>query len=84
MAGKKHFTLNVINQEGIVYYGDCSVLFVPGEHDIVAVMPYHEPMIMKLFKGIISMREGHHNTQITEINDGVMYVGENEVSVLVR
>ena len=84
MASKKQFTLKVVNQESVVFYGDCSVLFVPSETDIVAVMAYHEPMIMKLGPGHVSMRDGHDTRQLADIKSGVMYVGENEVSVLIN
>lgn len=82
MASKK-FTLRVINQDGILYYGNPDVLFVPSERDTVAVMAYHTPMIMKLGRGSISIREGHSTKKLTDIKAGVMYVGDNDVSVLV-
>ncbi|HMR72972.1 MAG TPA: hypothetical protein PKD68_03120 [Candidatus Saccharibacteria bacterium] len=59
------------------------MLFVPGEHDTVAVMAYHEPMLMRLAAGKVMVREGHNTNQVAEIQHGIMYVGDNEVSVLV-
>lgn len=84
MAGKKQFTLSVINQDGILFYGSCDALFVPSERDVIAIMAYHAPMLMKLGKGSVIVREGRKNTTLTQIKAGVMYVGENEVKVLVN
>lgn len=83
MASKKNFTLKIINQEKILFYGDCSVVFLPSEVDTIAIMAYHEPMLMKLGKGRVSLRENGHDQVIADIKGGVAYVGENEVSVLV-
>jgi len=78
----KQFDLKIINQKGIVYFGNCNVLFVPTENDTVAIMAYHEPILMRLSAGKISVREGHSHSHITDIKHGVLYVGENEVTVL--
>lgn len=84
MAGKNKFTLNVINQAGIIYYGDCDVLFVPADKETVAIMAYHTPMIMKLGKGRISIRENHQTKHLIEAKSGIVYVAENSVVVLVN
>jgi F0F1-type ATP synthase epsilon subunit len=84
MAGSKSkFTLSVISQSKIVYYGNCDVLFVPSAQDIVAIMAYHTPMIMKLGKGKVVMRDNSQNRELADIETGLLYVGENQVSVLV-
>lgn len=84
MAGKNKFTLNIINQEAVIYYGECEVLFVPAEKETIAIMAYHTPMIMKLSKGRISIRENRKTRHITEAASGVLYVAENSVTVLVN
>jgi F0F1-type ATP synthase epsilon subunit len=82
MASKK-FTLTIINQDGIVYYGSPDVLFVPSERDIVAIMAYHTPMIMKLGAGDVIVRDGHEHKKMATIKAGIIYVGENTVTVLI-
>jgi len=84
MAGKNKFTLNVINQEAIIYYGDCEVLFVPSDKETVAIMAYHTPMIMKLGEGRISIRENRKTKHIADVKSGIVYVAENSVTVLVN
>jgi F0F1-type ATP synthase epsilon subunit len=83
-SGKSKFTLSVISQTEIVYYGNCDVLFVPSGRDIVAIMAYHTPMIMKLGKGKVVMRDSSPNRELVSIESGLLYVGDNEVSVLVN
>lgn len=85
MAGKQGLTLNIITQDGVLYYGQCEVAFVPSSTgEIVAVLAYHTPMIMKLGQGPVSVRENHKTKVIANVKSGVMYVGDNEVSVLVN
>lgn len=81
---KSKFTLSVISQKQIVYYGNADVVFVPTERDIVAVMAYHTPMIMKLGKGKVIMRDSSPNKELASIESGLIYVGDNQVSILVN
>jgi F0F1-type ATP synthase epsilon subunit len=83
MAGKQ-FTLNVINQDGIIFYGSVDVLFVPSARDVIAIMAYHTPMIMRLGTGQITVKQDHKTNVLTNVRSGIVYVGENEVSVLVN
>lgn len=84
MASRKGvFTLTVVKESGIVYYGDCKVLFVPGPRDVIAIMPEHTPMIMKLEKGEVVAQDHHQKRVLTAISSGLLYVGEGEVSVIV-
>lgn len=76
------FTLSVLSEQGVIYYGECSVLFAPGERDTIAILPQHTPMIMKLAAGPISMKLDRTESTITELKTGVLYVAEEEVFVL--
>lgn len=81
MAAKK-FSVQIITENGVAYFGNCSVLFVPTEHDTLAIMAYHEPMLVRLSEGPITLREDTHTKHIIDIKHGVLYVGENEASVI--
>lgn len=83
-GGKSKFTLSVISQSQILYYGSCDVLFVPTDKEVIAIMAYHTPMIMKLGKGKVVIRDSSPNREIATINAGLVYVGDNQVSVLVN
>lgn len=77
------FPVNILNETGTVYKGLCSALFVPAEKDNVVVLAYHTPMIMKLGKGIVSIRVGKEKCQLIHVTSGLVYVGDNEATVLV-
>lgn len=84
MAAKDEFTLTVTNEKGVLYYGPCELLFLPSERGEIAVMKNHTPMIMKLAKGDVRMKSSDGNTTtLVTVSSGVVYVAENEASVLV-
>ncbi len=78
------FTINVVQESGIVYWGECTVLFVPAEKETIAILAHHTPMIMKLGPGEVSIRNEHETQQLATINGGLVYVGENEATVLIN
>ena len=84
MAGQKTFQLKVYNQSGAIFEGDAAILFVPGKRDEVAILPEHTPLIMLLHAGQVSVVAGGERKQITRMEHGILYVGQNEVSVLIN
>jgi F0F1-type ATP synthase epsilon subunit len=76
------FKVNILSETGSVYSGTCSALFVPAEKDTVVVLAYHTPMIMKLGKGNVSIKIGREKRQLIDVNSGLIYVGDNEATVL--
>jgi F-type H+-transporting ATPase subunit epsilon len=82
MAAKDEFALTVMNEKGVLYYGQCEVLFLPSVKGEVAVMKHHTPMIMKLSPGKVRITIGHSKKDIVNVQSGVVYVAEDTVSVL--
>lgn len=80
---KRNFTLSVIGEKGVIYYGDCEALFVPAEKETIVILPYHTPLIMKLGNGDVSIINAGAKDTLTTISSGLIYVGDNEVSVLI-
>lgn len=78
------FTVSVLGEDGIIYYGDCQALFAPSEKEMIVVLAYHTPMIMKLGAGTVSIRNGRKKETLATVTGGLLYVGNNEVSVLVN
>jgi len=78
------FTVSVFDEHGVVYYGKCTALFVPFEKETIAILAHHTPMIMKLSKGKVTIKDGHEKHQLTDMNSGLIYVGHNEATVLVN
>lgn len=82
-AEKRTFTVSVLRESEVIYYGECSSLTVPSMNDFITILPYHTPLIMKLGVGPIIMRVQGTKQVLAEAKSGLIYVGENEVSVLV-
>lgn len=83
MAAKDEFTLTVTNEKGVLYYGPCELLFLPSERGEIAVMKSHTPMIMKLTPGKVRMKTSSGTQEIAKLSSGIVYVAEDNVSVLV-
>lgn len=83
MASKDQFTLTVTNEKGVLYYGDCTILFLPTTRGEIAVMRHHTPMIAMLAPGTVRMDTGQGKRDVVELQTGVVYVAEDEVSILV-
>jgi F0F1-type ATP synthase epsilon subunit len=85
MAAKSgKFTISVLRETGVIYYGDCEALIVPGKKETIAILAHHTPMIMKLEPGKIDMILDHSRTTLAEVKTGLIYVAEDEVTVLVN
>ena len=80
---KRTFTISVLKEDGVVYYGECSALTVPSTKDSVTILPYHIPVIMKLGVGTITMYTGRQKQNLCTVKSGLLYVGDNEVTILV-
>ena len=81
---KRSFVVSVLSEKETIYYGDCTALTVPTERDTITVLPYHTPLIAKLGKGQVVLYDGHKGQMLSEIDSGLIYVGDNEVTVLVN
>jgi len=84
MATKRNaLKVSVLNEKGSLFYGDCTSVTVPSERDILTILPFHTPMIAKLGAGKVIIRAGRDKREVATIERGLIYVGENEVTVLV-
>lgn len=81
-ANDAKFTVSILSEGGVLFYGDCDALFVPTEKDVVAILAHHTPMIAKLGPGDVIVKSGHSKTTVTTIQRGLLYVGDNQASVL--
>ena len=81
--GSKSFTVSVLSESGVVYYGDCEILTVPAMKDSITILPNHTPLITKLGKGPVTIGTGRNKQKLIDIKSGLLYVGDNEASVLV-
>lgn len=77
------FTISVLREDKVVYYGDCDVLFAPTVSGMVAILAHHTPMIAMLGSGDISIKVGRDKQTLATVTSGLLYVGENEATVLI-
>jgi F0F1-type ATP synthase epsilon subunit len=84
MAHKEDsFKLTVLSEKIILYDGRCDVLFVPSvKKDVIVVLPYHTPMIMKLGEGKVVMKLGREKRDLATLKSGLLHVKNNEVQLL--
>lgn len=81
---KRNLTVSVISEKETLFYGDCTAITVPTMTDTITVLPFHSPLIAKLGKGQVILHEGHSKQVISELESGLIYVGENEATVLIN
>jgi len=80
---KRSFTISVLKESEVIYYGECNSLTIPSSKDFITILPYHTTLIMKLGAGPITMRSDGQKQILATVKTGLVYVGENEVTVLV-
>jgi F-type H+-transporting ATPase subunit epsilon len=80
---KASINVKILNKDGSIYNGKCQVLFVPYKKEEIAILPLHTPIIALLSNGKIRIKDDSGTRTVTEITSGIIYVGEDEVSVLV-
>lgn len=81
---KRSFTVAVLSEHETLYYGECTALTVPTEKDTITVLPNHTPIIAKLGKGEVTVHNGHSKQTLSQLESGLLFVGDNEASVLIN
>jgi len=76
------FALKILAESGVVFDGRCEALFVPSVKEPMLVLPHHTPMIAKLGKGEVTIKVGKSREVLATISSGLIYVGDNEATVL--
>lgn len=79
---KSTFTLTVLAEDGVLYYGEATRLFVPYQKSYIAVLLHHTPVIMKLSSGIVKYVLDGKETSVCTIKSGLLRVQEDEVVVI--
>ena len=76
------FAITIIAEKGVVHDGRCEALFVPSTRESMVVLAHHTPMIAKLGSGEVVVKTGRGRQVIATISTGLLYVGNNEATVL--
>jgi F0F1-type ATP synthase epsilon subunit len=81
---KRNFVVSVLSEHETLYYGDCTALTVPTGTDVITILPHHTPLIAKLGKGQVTVYNGHVKQLQSEVEGGLLYVGDNESTILIN
>lgn len=80
---QQNLQVKVLNEKEVLYYGECNSLSAPTESGVVTILPFHTPLIAKLGEGKVTAQVEHEKIEIASLERGLIYVGENEVVVLI-
>lgn len=83
MAKRKSLEVMILLSDKTLYDGEAFSVFVPTTKGIVAVLPYHTPIIMLLKEGEIKVSTNQGLVNVASINEGVALVDDNKLTVLV-
>lgn len=77
-------TLKVISAEKILFDGQVSIVKLPGENGLFAVLENHASLVSALTKGSIEYQpEGSSQRESMAIEGGIVDVDKNVVSVCI-
>lgn len=76
------FKLTVLSETKVVFDDRCEALFVPSVKESMVILAHHTPMIAKLGAGEVVVKQGRSRSIIANIDSGLIYVGDNEATVL--
>lgn len=81
MADKPTLKLRIVNPERKVFEGEVEMVFAPGIHGMLGIMPMHTPLYAELVAGEIHITGAQEKS--IEIESGIMKVRNNEVTILI-
>ena len=74
----------VLNEDGVLFDGECKAVFVPVKKEKIAILPFHTPLISLINAGEILVHTQGKIRNIATVKEGILYVGQNEVIVLIN
>jgi F-type H+-transporting ATPase subunit epsilon len=74
--------LEIITPEKKVFQGEVNSVQLPGNNGKFEVLNNHAPIISTLTKGDVRVIDNNNNTELFEINGGVIEMQNNKIIVL--
>jgi F0F1-type ATP synthase epsilon subunit len=75
--------LTIVKPEGESFNGKCTSVILPGKEGMIEIMYGHEPMLVELTEGIISIKSKEtQNISIKKSSKAVAVVENTEVKIL--
>lgn len=79
----KTFYLRVLAAERVFYEGECMSLTVPTVDGLYGFMANHEDVVIAIVPGMLTLRTGDGDEQITAVSEGILRMEDNEALMLV-
>jgi len=79
---KNTFTLQVVTVTRALFEGEAIDLHCTGLDGEMSILPYHEPLITRLSKSTLYVRQNEKEQLEFKILDGIVEVANNKVVVL--
>ncbi len=83
MKHEATFTLTITRVDERLFDGEASSVTIPGDKGQLTILAHHEPIIVLLKGGIISVRTCD-GERVFEIARGMCEVSNNQVTILVQ
>lgn len=83
MGKEQKIIVKAYNQDKVLHEGPCDSVLLPTKRGMVAIMPYHEPILLLLAPGKIFLVIDRKKELLCECTKGVMRVDDNVCVVLV-
>jgi len=81
MADAKKLKVKIVNPEAMVFEGEADMVFAPGLHGTLGIMPSHTPLYAELIPGDIELTGPDAKTFPME--SGIIKVRNDEVTILI-
>jgi len=81
MAEAKKLKVKIVNPEELVFEGEADMVFAPGIHGTLGIMPSHTPFYAELLPGEIELAGSEAKT--FPLESGIIKVRNDEVTILI-
>lgn len=78
------FRIDIVSPAGLLYSAEAASLVVPAELGYLGVLTNHAPLIARLTRGKITVRENSGQQKVFACQSGFMEVLKNSVTLIVR
>ena len=75
-------TIEIINPDETIFSGEADIVQLPGKDGSFEILNNHAPLISVLKEGKIKVVDKNKNTQLFEIQGGVIEVLRNKILIL--
>jgi F0F1-type ATP synthase, epsilon subunit (mitochondrial delta subunit) len=71
--------VKILNPKEVIFEGQAKAVIVPGEQGIFEILPFHKPILSRLFSGNIYVDDTAY-----PVRRGVIKVSSNKVTIILE